>query len=55
MLGAVTMQLAQSLKTEGFTFIALHPGDRPDHATALAPGQQVVANRCYQAVRQPSL
>ena len=23
---AVTMQLAQSLKSEGFTFIAIHPG-----------------------------
>ena len=33
-MGAVTVQLAQSLKTEGFTLIAMHPGARPDPVTA---------------------
>ena len=35
---AVTMQLAQTLKSEGFTFIAVHPG-----------AEQIPALRCHDA------
>ena len=48
------MQLAQALKTEGFTFIALHPGARPVPAMApeCAAPVNCIINRHAQAAYQ---
>ena len=56
-MSAVTVQLAQSLKSEGFTFIALHPGASLFRARvqAMMPLCEVRANEAWQMLARTEL